>query len=81
MKSLTKLFKGAGLLNILGMSVAFAAIYVILVQVNYEWTFNKGIKDGDRILPSHTRACIQKANSHKTCADHIRKQFFSNRLR
>ena len=50
MKSLTKLFKGAGLLNILGMSVAFAAIYVILVQVNYEWTFNKGIKDGDRIF-------------------------------
>ncbi len=50
MKSLTKLFKGAGLLNILGMSVAFAAIYVILVQVNYEWTFNRGIKDGDRIF-------------------------------
>ena len=45
-----RLLRGAGLLNILGMSVAFATIYVILVQVNYEWNFNRGIKDSDRIF-------------------------------
>ena len=45
-----RLLRGAGLLNILGMSIAFATIYVILVQVNYEWKFNRGIKDSDRIF-------------------------------
>ena len=49
MKSLLKLMKGAGWLNILGMSVAFAAIYIILVQVNYDLGYNKQIKDVDRI--------------------------------
>ena len=49
MKSLIKLFKGAGWLNILGMSAAFAAIYIILVQVNYDLGYNKQIKDVDRI--------------------------------
>ena len=49
MKSLLKLMKGAGWLNILGMSAAFAAIYIILVQVNYDLGYNKQIKDVDRI--------------------------------
>ena len=49
MKSLMKLFKGAGWLNILGMSAAFAAIYIILVQVSYDLGYNKQIKDVDRI--------------------------------
>ena len=49
MKSILKLLKGAGWLNLLGMSVAFAAIYIILVQVNYDLGFNRSIKDADRI--------------------------------
>ena len=49
MKSLLKLMKGAGWLNILGMSAAFAAIYIILVQVNYDLNFNRSIKDSERI--------------------------------
>ena len=49
MKSLMKLFKGAGWLNILGMSAAFAAIYIILAQVNYDLGYNQQIKDVDRI--------------------------------
>lgn len=48
MKRFGKIFKGAGWLNILGMSVAFAAIYVILVQVNYELGYNRQIKDAGR---------------------------------
>ena len=36
-------------LNILGMTVAFAALYIILVQVHHDLTYNKGIKDADRI--------------------------------
>ena len=39
----------SGILNVLGMAVAFAAFYIILVQVNYDLNFNKGIKDSERI--------------------------------
>ena len=37
MRNIIRLFKGAGILNLLGMTVAFAAIYIIMVQVNYDW--------------------------------------------
>ena len=54
MKQLLKLLKEAGWLNLLGMSVAFAAIYIILVQVNYDLGYNKNIKDADRIYLAAT---------------------------
>lgn len=50
MRNLTRMFKGAGILNIFGMTAAFAAIYIILVQVNYDWNYNSKIKDLDRIF-------------------------------
>ena len=50
MRSIIRLFKGAGILNLLGMTVAFAAIYIIMVQVNYDWNYNSRIKDLDRIF-------------------------------
>ena len=50
MRSIIRLFKGAGILNLLGMTVAFAAIYIIMVQVNYDWNYNSKIKDLDRIF-------------------------------
>ena len=40
----------SGILNVLGMAVAFAAFYIILVQVNYDLNFNKGIKDSDKVF-------------------------------
>lgn len=60
MKSILKLLKGAGWLNLLGMSVAFAAIYIILVQVNYDFTYNHGIKDADRIYLAATESWSDK---------------------
>lgn len=36
-------------LNVLGLSVAFAAFVVILIQVNYDLGYNKQFKDSDRI--------------------------------
>ena len=36
--------------NVLGMAVAFAAFYIILVQVDYDLNFNKGIKDSEKIF-------------------------------
>ena len=50
MRNIIRLFKGAGILNLLGMTVAFAAIYIIMVQVNYDWNYNSKIKDIDRIF-------------------------------
>lgn len=50
MRSIIRLFKGAGILNLLGMTAAFAAIYIIMVQVNYDWNYNSKIKDLDRIF-------------------------------
>lgn len=40
----------SGILNVLGMAVAFAAFYIILVQVNYDLNFNKGFKDSEKIF-------------------------------
>lgn len=40
----------SGFLNVLGMAVAFAAFYIILVQVNYDLNFNKGVKDSEKIF-------------------------------
>ena len=43
-------YKASSLLNIFGMAVAFAAFYVILTQVQWGFTYNHGIEDGDRIF-------------------------------
>ena len=39
----------SSILNILGLTAAFAALYIILVQVRHDLTYNKGLKDSDRI--------------------------------
>lgn len=36
-------------LNIVGLALAFAALYIILVQVHHDLSYNKGLKDSDRI--------------------------------
>lgn len=43
-------YKASSLLNIFGMAVAFAAFYVILTQVQWGFTYNQGLPDGDRIF-------------------------------
>lgn len=42
-------YKTSSIINIAGLALAFAAFYVIMVQINYELGFNKGLKDADRI--------------------------------
>lgn len=74
MRRFLKLFKGAGLLNLLGMTIAFAAIYIILVQVNYDWNFNSCIKDSDRIFavthPDWMDNAKYSANSNRPNTEH-----------
>ena len=42
-------YKASSLLNIVGLTLAFTAFYVILVQVRWELTFNRAIPDAGRI--------------------------------
>lgn len=39
----------ATFLNIIGLTFAFTALYIIIVQVHYDLTYNHGIKDSDRV--------------------------------
>lgn len=39
----------SGILNIVGMSVALASMYILLVQVGYDTGYNRKVKDSDRI--------------------------------
>lgn len=39
----------SSLLNVLGMAMAFAALYIIFVQVDFDLGYNKKIADSDRI--------------------------------
>ena len=44
-----KRYKIASLLNIAGLALAFAAFYMIMSQVHSSMTFNKAIKDNERV--------------------------------
>ena len=44
-----KRYKVASLLNIAGLALAFAAFYMIMSQVYSAFTFNKAIKDNERV--------------------------------
>lgn len=41
--------KASAILNILGMTAAFAAFCIILVQVNHDLSYNRRVKDADRV--------------------------------
>ena len=42
-------YKTASLLNVVGLTAAFLAFYVIMAQVRYDLTFNHSIKDSERL--------------------------------
>ena len=48
--SVVRRFKMAATLNILGLSVAFAAFMVIMIQLNDDYSFDKFHKDSDKIF-------------------------------
>lgn len=39
----------ATILNIIGLTFAFSALYIIIVQAHYDFTYNHGIKDSERV--------------------------------
>ena len=48
--SVFRRFKLAATLNILGLSVAFAAFMVIMIQLDYDYGFDKCHKDYDKVF-------------------------------
>ena len=42
-------YKVSSVLNILGLGIAFAAAYIILVQVNFDLGYNRCFKDADKL--------------------------------
>ena len=46
---LARRFKTATLLNLLGLTVAFASFYLFMTQVTYNHSFNHGFTDADRL--------------------------------
>ena len=51
----------SSILNILGLTAAFAALYIILVQVRHDFAYNKAIKDSDRIYVLTKKETSQSA--------------------
>ena len=47
--SIVRRFKMAMTLNILGLSLAFAAFIIIMMQLQYDWTFDRSVKQADCI--------------------------------
>ena len=57
----------SSILNILGLTAAFAALYIILVQVHHDFTYNKALKDSDRIYVLTKKEINQSAYSSYMC--------------
>lgn len=43
-------YKVSSILNVVGLALAFASMYILLVQVNWELTYNHSIEDADRVF-------------------------------
>ena len=54
-------------LNILGLTAAFAVLYIILVQVHHDLSFNKALKDSDRIYVLTQKEINQSEYSSYLC--------------
>ena len=56
-------YKVSSVLNILGLSIAFAAAYAILVQVNYDLGYNRSLKDAERVFRLETSMFVDVYDS------------------
>lgn len=80
-----KRYKISSILNIIGLSMAFAALYIILAQVHYDLTYNKNIPDcqqiyrveasdwdePDKFMCWISRPLAEKSTEGISCIEHI----------
>ena len=57
----------SAILNIVGLAAAFAALYIILVQVHHDLSYNKALKDSDRIYVLTQKEINQSEYSSYLC--------------
>ena len=62
-RSLTR-FKSATLLNLFGLSIALAAFFIIMTQVRYDLTFDKGYSNSGKIYQVDLWSPINKEYKH-----------------
>lgn len=70
-----KRFSVASALNIVGMAVAFATAYLILVQLCYDFTFNRGIANADRIFVIEKESNYEPGKYHPFLSRPISETF------
>jgi putative ABC transport system permease protein len=59
-------FKTATLLNLAGLAVAFAALFLFLTQVNYSASYNRGIPHAERVM--RVEAMMNGAHWNTNCS-------------
>ena len=60
-----KRYKASSVLNVVGLTAAFLAFYVIMAQVRYDLTFNHSIKDSERVyLTAVSRQMVNDRYTH-----------------
>ncbi len=59
-----KRFTASSVLNIIGLAVAFVTAYLILVQLHYDFSFNKSIKDADKIFLIEMKSSYEDDKYH-----------------
>ena len=69
-----RLFKGSGILNLMGMTAAFAALYILLVQVYYDLSYNKQIEDVERVYIMATPSWFEQGQYQVNLNRPIQKQ-------
>jgi putative ABC transport system permease protein len=68
-------FKLAAILNVLGLSVAFAAFMVIMIQLDYDYNFDKFHKDYDKIFRVET---VWKTHNSPIISRLLAESFFDS---
>ena len=69
-------YKVSSVLNILGLAIAFASAYIILVQVNFDLGYNKCFRDGDRTFRLELRGLWGEDNTWTPYLNHQNGHLF-----
>ena len=70
-----KKYKIASLLNVIGLSIAFASFMIIMTQVKYDLSFDRHYKNADRIFRVENQAMTENgkysANTSRLVAEKV----------
>ncbi|MBR4312835.1 MAG: ABC transporter permease [Bacteroidaceae bacterium] len=69
-------YKVSSVLNILGLSIAFASAFIILVQVNYDFSYNKCFPDADRVFRLELKGVWGEDNTWNVFFNHSNGHLF-----